>query len=92
MNVEKMTERVGDALNAAYRGLPRTQHADGAGTPCGGLARARTRQSHGYLGEAVADPKALARRVDEAIGQLPTLIGAAPTRRKCRFRRNWREL
>jgi ATP-dependent Clp protease ATP-binding subunit ClpB len=77
MNVEKMTERVGDALNAAYA---RALHEHNTQTAPEHLLAALLEQERGIapdiVAKADADPKALARRVDEAIGKLPRLSGA----------------
>jgi ATP-dependent Clp protease ATP-binding subunit ClpB len=78
MNVEKMTERVGEALNAAYtRAL--TEHNTQT-TPEHMLA-AMLDQERGIapdlLAKAGADVEVLRRNVDEAIGNLPRLTGAA---------------
>ena len=77
MNVEKMTERVGDALNAAYA---RALHEHNTQTAPEHMLAALLEQERGIapdiVAKAGADPKALARRVDEAIGQLPRLSGA----------------
>ena len=78
MNVDKMTERVGEALNAAYtRAL--TEHNTET-TPEHMLA-AMLDQERGIaadvLAKAGADVPALTKRLDEAIGQLPRLSGAS---------------
>lgn len=77
MNVEKMTERVGDALNAAYA---RALHEHNTQTAPEHMLAALLEQERGIapdiVAKAGADPKALARRVDEAIGKLPRLSGA----------------
>src|SRR5580700_3335119 len=78
MNVEKMTERVGEALNAAYtRAL--TEHNTQT-TPEHMLA-AMLDQERGIapdvLAKAGTDVDTLKRRLDEAIGNLPRLTGAA---------------
>ena len=77
MNVEKMTERVGDALNAAYS---RALHEHNTQTMPEHMLAALLDQERGIapdiLTKAGADPKALARRVDEAIGRLPRLSGS----------------
>ena len=77
MNVEKMTERVADGLNAAYsRAL--TEH--NTQTAPEHLLAALLEQERGIapdiLKAAGADPKALARAADTAIGRLPRLSGA----------------
>ncbi len=78
MNVEKMTERVGDALNAAYA---RALHEHNTQTTPEHMLAALLEQERGIapdvLTKAGADPKALARKVDEAIGRLPRLTGAS---------------
>jgi ATP-dependent Clp protease ATP-binding subunit ClpB len=78
MNVEKMTERVGEALNAAYtRAL--TEHNTQT-TPEHMLA-AMLDQERGIapdvLAKAGADVEALTHKLDEAIGHLPRLTGAS---------------
>src|SRR5580704_3769276 len=77
MNVEKMTERVGDALNAAYT---RALHEHNTQTTPEHMLAALLEQERGIapdiVAKAGADPKALGRRVDEAIGALPRLSGA----------------
>ncbi len=77
MNVEKMTERVGDALNAAYaRAL---QEHNTQTTPEHMLA-ALLEQERGIapdiLAKAGADPKQIERTADEAIGKLARLTGS----------------
>jgi ATP-dependent Clp protease ATP-binding subunit ClpB len=77
MNVDKMTERVGDALNTAYsRAL---QERNTQTTPEHMLA-ALLDQERGIAPDVVAkagaDPKSLERKVTEAIGRLPRLSGA----------------
>jgi ATP-dependent Clp protease ATP-binding subunit ClpB len=77
MNVEKMTERVADALNSAYsRAL--SEHNTQT-TPEHVLA-ALLEQERGIAPDIVtaagADPAAVARRADEAIAKLPRLSGA----------------
>jgi ATP-dependent Clp protease ATP-binding subunit ClpB len=77
MNVEKMTERVGDALNAAYA---RALHEHNTQTTPEHMLAALLEQERGIapdiLAAAGADPKAVARQVDEAIGRLPRLSGS----------------
>jgi ATP-dependent Clp protease ATP-binding subunit ClpB len=77
MNVDKMTERVGDGLNAAYT---RALHEHNTQTAPEHLLAALLDQDRGIapdiLAKAGADPKALARKVDAAIGKLPRLSGA----------------
>jgi ATP-dependent Clp protease ATP-binding subunit ClpB len=76
MNVEKMTERVGDALNAAYS---RALHEHNTQTAPEHMLAALLDQERGIapdiLAAAGADPKALERKTDEAIGRLPRLTG-----------------
>ncbi len=77
MNVDKMTERVSEGLNAAYtRAL--TEHNTET-TPEHMLA-AMLDQERGIapdvLAKAGADMPALTRRIGEAIGRLPRLSGA----------------
>jgi len=77
MNVEKMTERVADALNAAYT---RALHEHNTETAPEHMLAALLEQERGIapdiLAKAGADPKSLARQVDAAIGKLPRLTGA----------------
>src|SRR5579863_4226754 len=77
MNVEKMTERVGDALNAAYS---RALHEHNTQTAPEHMLAALLEQERGIapdiLTQAGADPKAIRRSVDEAIGRLPRLSGS----------------
>jgi ATP-dependent Clp protease ATP-binding subunit ClpB len=77
MNVEKMTERVSEALNAAYS---RALHEHNTQTTPEHMLAALLEQERGIapdiLKAAGADPKALARKVDEAIGRLPRLSGS----------------
>src|ERR1700733_10421598 len=78
MNVEKMTERVGDGLNAAYA---RALHEHNTQTTPEHMLAALLEQERGIapdiLAKAGADPKAVARAVDDAIGRLPRLSGAS---------------
>jgi ATP-dependent Clp protease ATP-binding subunit ClpB len=77
MNVEKMTERVSGALNAAYA---RALHERNTQTAPEHMLAALLEQERGIapdiLAKAGADPKAIGRRVDEAIGRLPRLSGS----------------
>jgi ATP-dependent Clp protease ATP-binding subunit ClpB len=77
MNVEKMTERVSEALNAAYT---RALSEHNTQTALEHMLAAMLEQERGIapdiLAKAGADPKALARAVDDAIGRLPRLSGA----------------
>ncbi len=72
-----MTERVADGLNAAYS---RALHEHNTQTAPEHMLAALLDQERGIapdiLEKAGADPKAIARRVDEAIGRLPRLSGA----------------
>jgi ATP-dependent Clp protease ATP-binding subunit ClpB len=78
MNAEKMTERVADALNAAYS---RALHEHNTQTTPEHMLAALLEQERGIapdiLAHAGADPQALAAQVDEAIGRLPRLTGAS---------------
>jgi ATP-dependent Clp protease ATP-binding subunit ClpB len=78
MNVEKMTERVGDALNAAYS---RALHEHNTQTAPEHMLAALLDQERGIapdiLAAAGADPKTVARQVDDAIGRLPRLSGSS---------------
>ena len=78
MNVEKMTERVGEGLNTAYaRAL---QEHNTQTTPEHMLA-ALLEQQRGIAPDIIAkagvDPKALERQVNAAIGRLPRLSGGS---------------
>src|SRR5579871_4532901 len=77
MNVEKMTERVADALNAAYS---RALHEHNTQTAPEHMLAALLEQERGIapdiLAAAGADPKAVARAADDAIGRLPRLSGS----------------
>jgi ATP-dependent Clp protease ATP-binding subunit ClpB len=77
MNVEKMTERVADGLNTAYA---RALHEHNTQTAPEHMLAALLEQERGIapdiLAKAGADPKAIARAVDEAIGRLPRLTGS----------------
>ncbi|HEY4433340.1 MAG TPA: ATP-dependent chaperone ClpB [Candidatus Cybelea sp.] len=78
MNVDKMTERVGDALNEAYS---RALHEHNTQTTPEHMLAALLEQDRGIapdiLAKAGADPKALARAADDAIARLPRLSGAS---------------
>jgi ATP-dependent Clp protease ATP-binding subunit ClpB len=77
MNVEKMTERVADGLNSAYS---RALHEHNTQTAPEHMLAALLDQERGIapdiLAAAGADPKAIQRQVDEAIGRLPRLTGS----------------
>ncbi len=77
MNVDKMTERVGDALNAAYTRALREHNPQ---TTALHMLAALLEQERGIapdiLSKAGADPKSVERKVDEAIGRLPRLGGS----------------
>ncbi|HEY1655965.1 MAG TPA: ATP-dependent chaperone ClpB [Candidatus Tumulicola sp.] len=77
MNVEKMTERVSEALNAAYT---RALAEHNTQTTPEHMLAAMLEQERGIapdvLSKAGADPAAVARAADEAIGRLPRLSGA----------------
>ena len=77
MNVEKMTERVADGLNAAYS---RALNEHNTQTAPEHMLAALLDQERGIapdvLAAAGADPKAFARNADEAIGRLPRLSGS----------------
>ncbi|MGA8475032.1 MAG: ATP-dependent chaperone ClpB [Candidatus Cybelea sp.] len=77
MNVEKMTERVAEGLNAAYS---RALHEHNTQTAPEHMLAALLEQERGIapdvLAAAGADPKTIARKVDDAIGRLPRLSGA----------------
>ncbi|MBV8530221.1 MAG: AAA family ATPase, partial [Candidatus Eremiobacteraeota bacterium] len=77
MNVEKMTERVSEGLNAAYA---RALHEHNTQTAPEHMLAALLEQERGIapdiLAAAGGDPKAIARQADEAIGRLPRLTGA----------------
>ncbi|MBV9233759.1 MAG: AAA family ATPase, partial [Candidatus Eremiobacteraeota bacterium] len=77
MNVEKMTERVADGLNGAYS---RALSEHNTQTTPEHMLAALLEQERGIapdiLAKAGADPKAMERKNDEAIGRLPRLTGA----------------
>src|SRR5579884_1309566 len=77
MNVDRMTERVQDALNAAYT---RALNERNTQTTPEHLLAALLDQERGIapdiIKEAGVDPKTLAAKTDEAIGRLPRLTGA----------------
>ncbi len=77
MNVEKMTERVADGLNAAYS---RALSEHNTQTTPEHLLAALLQQERGIapdiLAKAGSDPKAIEQNVDDAIGRLPRLTGA----------------
>ncbi len=72
-----MTERVADALNAAYT---RALHEHNTETAPEHMLAALLEQERGIapdiLAKAGADPKSFGRKADEAIGKLPRLSGA----------------
>ena len=76
MNVDRLTERVSDALNAAYSRALAERNTQ---TTPEHLLAALIDQERGIaadiLGKAGADPKAIARAADAAIGRLPRLSG-----------------
>jgi len=76
MNVEKMTERVAEGLNAAYT---RALHEHNTQTTPEHMLAALLEQERGIapdiLKRAGVDLKAFARKVDDAIGRLPRLTG-----------------
>jgi ATP-dependent Clp protease ATP-binding subunit ClpB len=78
MNVDKMTERVADGLNAAYS---RALHEHNTQTTPEHMLAALLDQERGIapdvLAAAGADPKAIAQRAEEAIGKLPRLSGGS---------------
>ncbi len=77
MNVDKMTERVSEGLNAAYT---RALHEHNTQTTPEHLLAALLEQERGIapdiLQAAGIDVKAFTKKVDEAIGLLPRLSGA----------------
>jgi ATP-dependent Clp protease ATP-binding subunit ClpB len=77
VNVDKMTERVGDALNAAYT---RALHEHNTQTAPEHMLAALLDQERGIapdiLAKAGVDPKAFGRTVDAAIAKLPRLSGS----------------
>ncbi len=91
MNVDKMTERVADGLNAAYS---RALHEHNTQTTPEHMLAALLDQERGIapdvLAAAGADPKAIAQRAEEAIGKLPRLSGSSADRHRLRFRPSWR--
>ena len=78
MNVEKMTERVSEALNAAYS---RALAEHNTQTTPEHMLAALLEQERGIAPDVIAkaggDPKALERQADEAIGRLPRLSGGS---------------
>jgi ATP-dependent Clp protease ATP-binding subunit ClpB len=76
MNVDRMTQRVGEALNQAYQRALAEHHTQT--TPLHLLA-ALLEQQDGIVPAIVqaagADPRDVARRVDDAMGRLPRLSG-----------------
>uniref|UniRef100_E6Q685 Protein disaggregation chaperone n=1 Tax=mine drainage metagenome TaxID=410659 RepID=E6Q685_9ZZZZ len=76
MNVDRLTERVSDALNAAYSRALAERNTQ---TTPEHLLAALIDQERGIaadiLGKAGGDPKAIARATDAAIGRLPRLSG-----------------
>jgi len=78
MNVDKMTERVAEGLNAAYS---RALHEHNTQTTPEHMLAALLDQERGIapdiLAAAGADPKAIAQRAEEAIGKLPRLSGSS---------------
>jgi len=76
MNVEKMTERVADGLNAAYS---RALHEHNTQTAPEHMLASLLQQERGIAPDIIAaaagNPKALERKTDEAIGRLPRLTG-----------------
>jgi len=77
MNVDRMTERVQDALNAAYT---RALSEHNTQTTAEHLLATLLDQDRGIapdiVKEAGVDPKALTAKADEAISRLPRLTGA----------------
>jgi ATP-dependent Clp protease ATP-binding subunit ClpB len=77
MNVEKMTERVSEALNAAYS---RALAEHNTQTTPEHMLAAMLEQERGIAGDilskAGANVPALTKRVEEAIGRLPRLTGS----------------
>jgi len=78
MNVDRMTERVQDALNAAYT---RALSEHNTQTTPEHLLAALLDQDRGIAPDIVkhagVDPKVLAAKADEAIGRLPRLTGSS---------------
>ncbi len=77
MNVDKMTERVSEGLNAAYS---RALHEHNTQTTPEHLLAALLEQERGIapdiLAAAGADPKAVLAKTEQAIGNLPRLTGS----------------
>jgi ATP-dependent Clp protease ATP-binding subunit ClpB len=77
MNVDRMTERVSEGLNAAYT---RALHEHNTQTTPEHLLAALLEQERGIAPDVIqkagADPKKLARAAETAIGRLPRLTGA----------------
>src|SRR5579884_3487261 len=78
MNVDRMTERVQDALNAAYT---RALNEHNTQTTPEHLLAALLEQQRGIAADVVkeagVDPRALQAKTDEAIGRLPRLTGSS---------------
>ena len=79
MNVERMTQRVQEALNAAYTRALRTQHADDARAPAGGDPRSAGGHCRAHPPEGRRRSEPRRRRRPQAIAALPRLTG--PERR-----------
>jgi ATP-dependent Clp protease ATP-binding subunit ClpB len=77
MNVDRMTQRVQEALNAAYQRALQEHHTQ---TTVEHLLAALLEQENGIvpvlLQQAGIDPRDVARRVNDALGALPRLSGA----------------
>ena len=77
MNADRMTERVADALNAAYT---RALNEHNSQTAPEHLLAALLDQDQGIARDVVraagVDPRTLDARVDEAIDRLPKLTGS----------------
>src|SRR5579872_1466613 len=78
MNVDRMTQRVQEALNEAYQRALREHHTQ---TTVEHLLAALLQQESGIVPAVIEraglDPRAIARRVDEEIGRQPRLSGAS---------------
>jgi ATP-dependent Clp protease ATP-binding subunit ClpB len=77
MNVDRMTQRVQEALNQAYQRALREHHTQ---TTVAHLLAALLEQEDGIvpalIREAGVDPREIARRVDQELGRQPRLTGA----------------
>jgi ATP-dependent Clp protease ATP-binding subunit ClpB len=76
MNAERMTQRVGEALNSAYtRALSERNTQTAPEHVLAALLEQRDGLAEPILSKAGADPQTLRRQVDQAIASLPRLSG-----------------